>query len=88
MAAAEPNMMQMQDKSMWRAVLLSYNKLAEDCFVDCVHDFTSKKPIKAELSCTNNCLQKHTRVTQRIAQRISEFQLTKIEGIAALTAPR
>ncbi|XP_021351744.1 mitochondrial import inner membrane translocase subunit Tim9-like [Mizuhopecten yessoensis] len=88
MAAQEPNMMQVQDKSMWRALLLSYNKLGEECFVDCVHDFTSKKPTKPETKCANNCLQKHARVTQRITQRISEFQMTKMEGMEAPTAQR
>lgn len=89
MAAQEASMMQTPNEStQWKTLLLDYNRLTEDCFIDCVHDFTSKKANKTELTCTKNCLQKQFKVIQRIAQRIHEFQWTKVEGMEALTAQR
>ncbi|XP_021351742.1 mitochondrial import inner membrane translocase subunit Tim9-like [Mizuhopecten yessoensis] len=79
MAAADPNVKQEED--MWRAFFSTYNKLTEKCFVDCVHDFTTKKVSKSETSCSLNCLKKYYEVSHRITQKIGEFEVAKLKEI-------
>ena len=35
--------------SQFREFLLSYNKLADQCFGDCVHDFTKRTLVDSEV---------------------------------------
>ncbi|KAI0224616.1 Mitochondrial import inner membrane translocase subunit Tim9 [Lamellibrachia satsuma] len=64
----------------FREFLLSYNKLSEMCFTDCVHDFTTRKVLDSEQSCTTNCMDKYLKITQRISQRFQETQMQQNES--------
>jgi len=55
--------------------LSSYNKLSEMCFMDCVHDFTTRKILDKENSCAMNCMDKYLKMTQRISQRFQDYQM-------------
>jgi len=59
----------------FREFLSSYNKLSEMCFNDCVHDFTTRKILDKENSCSMNCMDKYLKMTQRISQRFQEYQM-------------
>ncbi|KAJ8922605.1 hypothetical protein NQ315_007636 [Exocentrus adspersus] len=63
--------------------LISYNKLTELCFTDCVNDFTSRNIKGKEEKCALNCLEKFLKVNQRISQRFQEFQVLANEGAIA-----
>ncbi|XP_046576483.1 mitochondrial import inner membrane translocase subunit Tim9-like isoform X2 [Haliotis rubra] len=52
MAAAPGGFPQLDPEStvkQFREFLSSYNKLSEQCFQDCVHDFTTRKVLDGEL---------------------------------------
>jgi len=63
--------------------LISYNKLTEMCFLDCVSDFTTRTIKHTEDKCSLNCLEKFLKVNQRISQRFQEFQLLANENALA-----
>ncbi|KAK9891641.1 hypothetical protein WA026_015605 [Henosepilachna vigintioctopunctata] len=63
--------------------LISYNKLSELCFNDCITDFTSRSIRNTEDKCTSNCLEKFLKVNQRISQRFQEFQILANENAMA-----
>ncbi|NWR20331.1 TIM9 translocase, partial [Emberiza fucata] len=73
----------------FKEFLGTYNKLTENCFVDCIKDFTSRdvKPEEVE-----NCLQKYLKMTQRISMRFQEYHIQQNEALAAkaglLSQPR
>ncbi|CAH1261623.1 mitochondrial import inner membrane translocase subunit Tim9-like [Branchiostoma lanceolatum] len=67
----------------FRDFLQTYNRISENCFVDCVHDFTSRKILETEDTCASHCLAKYMKVTQRIGQRFQEYQLTQNEAMIA-----
>ncbi|XP_060072054.1 mitochondrial import inner membrane translocase subunit Tim9-like [Ylistrum balloti] len=71
MAAVEANVLQ---KDNWKSFLSTYNKVTEHCFLDCVHDFKTRKVSPLETSCASNCLQMYMKVSQRVDQRTMEFQ--------------
>jgi len=56
-----------------KAFLSTYNKLAEECFSDCVHDFTSRTISGAENTCAMNCTEKFLKTSQRIGIRFQEI---------------
>ncbi|KAK2187849.1 hypothetical protein NP493_153g09001 [Ridgeia piscesae] len=72
-----PQLDQQTESTMkqFREFLLSYNKLSEMCFTDCVHDFTTRKVLDSEQNCTTNCMDKYLKITQRISQRFQEAQM-------------
>jgi import inner membrane translocase subunit TIM9 len=55
--------------------ILNYNKLSEQCFNDCIHDFTTRNVSTKEENCANNCFDKFLKMNQRISQRFQELQL-------------
>ncbi|KAJ8975464.1 hypothetical protein NQ317_000895 [Molorchus minor] len=63
--------------------LISYNKLTELCFNDCISDFTSRNIKSKEDKCALNCLEKFLKVNQRISQRFQEFQVLANESAIA-----
>ncbi|CAH1388840.1 unnamed protein product [Nezara viridula] len=67
--------------------LLSYNKLSEMCFVDCVSDFTSRSVKPYEEKCVLNCTEKYLKMNQRISQRFQEFQMVANENNLATQKP-
>lgn len=67
----------------FKEFLISYNKLSEMCFVDCVHDFTVRHVRDKEDRCALNCMEKYMKMNQRISQRFQEFQMLTTEAAAA-----
>ena len=49
-----------------------FNKISEQCFMDCITNFTSKNVSKEENDCSISCLTKHFQNTQRISRRFQE----------------
>ncbi|XP_067635147.1 mitochondrial import inner membrane translocase subunit Tim9 [Eurosta solidaginis] len=64
--------------------LMSYNKLSEMCFMDCVRDFTSRITKDNEERCALNCMEKYLKMNQRISQRFQEFQMIANENALAM----
>ncbi|XP_067145063.1 mitochondrial import inner membrane translocase subunit Tim9 [Centruroides vittatus] len=80
----DPSKVEADQIKQFKDFLISYNKLSELCFVDCVHDFTVRKVWDKEDRCAMNCLEKYLKMNQRISQRFQEFQmLTNEAAIAA-----
>jgi len=63
--------------------LMSYNKLTEMCFADCVHDFTLRDVRDKEDKCALSCMEKYLKMNQRISQRFQEFQMIQNEAAVA-----
>ncbi|KAI1237497.1 Mitochondrial import inner membrane translocase subunit Tim9, partial [Lamprotornis superbus] len=76
----------------FKEFLGTYNKLTENCFVDCIKDFTSRDVKPEEITCSENCLQKYLKMTQRISMRFQEYHIQQNEALAAkaglLSQPR
>ncbi|NXN82770.1 TIM9 translocase, partial [Bombycilla garrulus] len=76
----------------FKEFLGTYNKLTENCFVDCIKDFTSRDVKPEEITCAENCLQKYLKMTQRISMRFQEYHIQQNEALAAkaglLSQPR
>ena len=49
-----------------------YGKLVQNCFDDCVNDFTTKSLHSREESCVMKCVDKHLKSSERIGQRFQE----------------
>ncbi|XP_030386239.1 mitochondrial import inner membrane translocase subunit Tim9 [Scaptodrosophila lebanonensis] len=64
--------------------LMSYNKLSEMCFTDCVRDFTSRDVKESEDKCSLNCMEKYLKMNQRVSQRFQEFQMIANENALAM----
>ncbi|CAL1533861.1 unnamed protein product [Lymnaea stagnalis] len=73
----------MSTGSQFREFLSQYNKITEQCFMACVHDFTTRRVINAENSCALNCLEKYMKMTNRISQRFQEHQMVTNDALAA-----
>uniref|UniRef100_A0A6M2E0W5 Mitochondrial import inner membrane translocase subunit n=1 Tax=Amblyomma tuberculatum TaxID=48802 RepID=A0A6M2E0W5_9ACAR len=80
MAAVDP---QAEQIKQFKDFLVSYNKLSELCFSDCVHDFTVRHVRDKEDKCAMNCMEKYMKMNQRISQRFQEFQMQTNEAAMA-----
>ena len=67
----------------FRDFLFNYNRVSEMCFMDCVHDFTSRQVRDKEDTCAMNCVEKYLKVNQRVSQRFQEFQIIANENAMA-----
>uniref|UniRef100_A0A6I8N1I8 Mitochondrial import inner membrane translocase subunit TIM9 n=2 Tax=Ornithorhynchus anatinus TaxID=9258 RepID=A0A6I8N1I8_ORNAN len=67
----------------FKEFLGTYNKLTESCFLDCVKDFTSREVKPEETTCSEHCLQKYLKMTQRISMRFQEYHIQQNEALAA-----
>ncbi|KAK2843470.1 hypothetical protein Q7C36_011685 [Tachysurus vachellii] len=67
----------------FKEFLGTYNKLTESCFMDCVKDFTTREVKAEETSCSESCLQKYLKMTQRISMRFQEYHIQQNEALAA-----
>lgn len=63
--------------------LVSYNKLSEICFIDCVSDFTTRDIRDKEEKCSLNCMEKYLKMNQRVSQRFQEYQMVMNENAMA-----
>jgi len=68
----------------FRDFLVQYNKLSENCFRHCALDMTVRTVRGAEDSCITNCVEKYTKVTQRVMDRFTEIQMLSTENTKAL----
>jgi mitochondrial import inner membrane translocase subunit TIM9 len=75
-----------QNSQKFQDFLLSYNKLSETCFTDCVFDFTTRDVKDKEDKCSLNCMEKFLKMNQRISQRFQEFQMIANENMLAANA--
>ncbi|CAL1269188.1 unnamed protein product [Larinioides sclopetarius] len=82
-ATEEPTMTEAEQIQQFRDFLISYNKLSERCFRDCVHDFTVRHVRDKEDRCALNCMEKYMKMNQRISQRFQEFQILSNENAIA-----
>ncbi|XP_037097906.1 mitochondrial import inner membrane translocase subunit Tim9 isoform X1 [Syngnathus acus] len=71
------------NSNQFKEFLGTYNKLTENCFMDCVKDFTSREVRPEESSCSESCLQKYLKMTQRISMRFQEYHIQQNEALAA-----
>ncbi|RVE57676.1 hypothetical protein OJAV_G00218420 [Oryzias javanicus] len=67
----------------FKEFLGTYNKVTENCFMDCVKDFTTREVKPEESSCSESCLQKYLKMTQRISMRFQEYHIQQNEALAA-----
>uniref|UniRef100_A0A8D0AFI2 Mitochondrial import inner membrane translocase subunit n=1 Tax=Sander lucioperca TaxID=283035 RepID=A0A8D0AFI2_SANLU len=67
----------------FKEFLGTYNKVTENCFMDCVKDFTTREVKTDESSCSESCLQKYLKMTQRISMRFQEYHIQQNEALAA-----
>ncbi|XP_029848285.2 mitochondrial import inner membrane translocase subunit Tim9-like [Ixodes scapularis] len=74
---------QAEQIKQFKDFLVSYNKLSELCFSDCVHDFTVRHVRDKEDKCAMNCMEKYMKMNQRISQRFQEFQMQTNEAAIA-----
>lgn len=63
----------------FKEFILNYNKLTDQCFSDCIFDFTSRSILAKEDTCSTNCVEKYLKMNQRISQRFQEFQMLASE---------
>lgn len=62
--------------------IMNYNKLSEQCFSDCIFDFTTRSLTSKEDACSTNCVEKFMKMNQRISQRFQEYQMIINEKMA------
>ncbi|KAF7993998.1 hypothetical protein HCN44_011267 [Aphidius gifuensis] len=63
--------------------LMSYNKLSEVCFTDCISDFTTREIKDKEDKCALNCMEKYLKMNQRVSTRFQEYQVLMNENAMA-----
>ena len=61
--------------------MLSYNKLTEFCFAQCINNLSTRKILNEEDKCINYCFGKSIKVRARIGLRIQEYQQTHLSHI-------
>jgi len=52
----------------------TYNKLSNECFTRCCHDFTAPQLNEKESSCVGMCVDKMIKISQRMMIRFQEQQ--------------
>ncbi|XP_014472982.1 PREDICTED: mitochondrial import inner membrane translocase subunit Tim9-like [Dinoponera quadriceps] len=83
MAMQPPAEMDSEQVKVFRDFLSSYNKVSEICFIDCIHDFTTRDIGSKEEKCALNCMEKYLKMNQRVSQRFQEFQIMANENALA-----
>ena len=75
----QPEMISLDTMSyQLRQFMSNYNHVSTMCFDDCIHDFTGRKLLEKESTCTLNCMQKYLNMTQRIQQRFRECHIGEL----------
>ncbi|XP_043284338.1 mitochondrial import inner membrane translocase subunit Tim9-like [Venturia canescens] len=83
MAMQIPTDVENEQVKSFKDFLQSYNKLSEICFVDCISDFTTRDIRDKENKCAVNCMEKYMKMTQRLSQRLQEYQMIQNENALA-----
>lgn len=68
------------DLKTFKDFLAQYNAVAEQCFISCITDFTTRTVSNKEEQCCLNCLDKFLKMTQRMSLRFQEHQLIQNEA--------
>lgn len=71
----------MDQLKQFKDFISNFNKLTEQCFTDCIFDFTNRTISNKEDSCANNCVEKYLKMNQRISQRFQEAQMLMNENL-------
>ncbi|KAL2403334.1 hypothetical protein ABEF95_000547 [Exophiala dermatitidis] len=53
--------------------MATFSGLVQQCFDDCVNDFTSKATTPREQGCVSRCFEKHMKATERLGERFQEY---------------
>ncbi|KAK0158780.1 hypothetical protein PV328_009734 [Microctonus aethiopoides] len=86
MASAVPGVsadLEAEQIKSFKDFLMSYNKLSEICFIDCISNFTTRDVKPKEEKCTLNCMEKYLKMNQRMSQRFQEYQVIMNENAMA-----
>lgn len=57
-----------------------YSNLVQQCFDDCINDFSSKSLASREESCVLRCFDKHMKASERVGNRFSEMNAAAMQG--------
>ncbi|GAB6021805.1 hypothetical protein CHUAL_004378 [Chamberlinius hualienensis] len=82
-APVDPSNLDSSQIQYFKNFLMSYNQLSDQCFQDCVHDFTIRDIHDKEDRCAKNCLEKYIKMNNRITQRFQEHQMLQNEAAVA-----
>ncbi|XP_013407659.1 mitochondrial import inner membrane translocase subunit Tim9 [Lingula anatina] len=74
-------------EAQFKQFMSTYEKVTQLCFIDCVHDFTSRKVLNKEKTCSTTCMEKYLKLTQRMTQRFLEYKVASNE-LPGATAPQ
>ena len=77
---ASGNVNPVEQVGQFKEFLQLFNKISEQCFADCVNDFTSRKVSNEESTCSISCLTKYLQSTQRISRRFQDEYLKQNDG--------
>ncbi|KAL2725324.1 mitochondrial import inner membrane translocase subunit Tim9 [Vespula squamosa] len=83
MAMQVPTEVNAEEIKSFKDFIMSYNKLSEICFIDCITDFTTRDVKAKEEKCALNCMEKYLKMNQRVSQRFQEFQIIANENVLA-----
>ncbi|KAK2165231.1 hypothetical protein LSH36_53g06073 [Paralvinella palmiformis] len=65
------------DVSNLKDILLTYNKITEECFSRCTSNFNSRELTDLEKSCVDGCCFKHVNSNQRMMVSFMQIQSNK-----------
>lgn len=71
----------MDQLKQFKDFITNYNKLTDQCFSDCIFDFTGRSVSSKEETCATNCVEKYLKMNQRISQRFQEAQMLMQENM-------
>lgn len=69
----------MTQMKLFKEYMMDFNRLAEQCFNDCIFDFTQRKLTPKETTCQDNCVHKYFKLNQRISKRFYEIHAAENE---------
>ncbi|XP_064404056.1 mitochondrial import inner membrane translocase subunit Tim9-like [Halichondria panicea] len=72
MEALTPEQRSQLEVTQFKDFLTTYNNVTENCFTECVNDFTARRLSKHENECCMNCVDKYVKMSQRITMRLQE----------------
>lgn len=72
MDSLTPEQKSQLEVTQFKDFLTTYNNVTENCFADCVSDFTARRVAKAENDCCMYCVDKYIKMTQRVSLRLQE----------------
>ncbi|EEB09034.1 Tim9-Tim10 complex subunit Tim9 [Schizosaccharomyces japonicus yFS275] len=71
---------QVLEAKQLKEYLRMYSTLTQNCFKDCVQDFTTNKLSKKEGECIIKCAEKFLKHSERVGQRFAEFNAKQMSS--------